>query len=167
MERLEYKIKKMFEVRDYKFKEFVGIYQVDAKTFRKWLHKLNVNAPLNGLYFKIRQVEVIKDVLGFPYLIYDIDYDLSNGRKERKVIKRPFEVRPYKFKELCGLYNKHPNTMRRWLAPFKEKIGPLIGGYYLIPQVETIISCIDLPYTILEVEESEIKERNPRQFKAA
>lgn len=164
MGRVEYKIKKMFEVRDYKFKELVGVYKVDAKTLRKWLQLLGVKIKLDGLYFQIRQVEAIKDALGFPYLIYDIDYDIS---EERKILKKPFEVRPYKFKELCALYEKHPNTMRRWLAPFKEKIGSLTGGYYLIPQIETIIASIDLPYTILEAEESGTNQGNTRQSKVA
>lgn len=65
------------------------------------------------------------------------------------------------------MYNKHPTTMRRWLAPFKEQIGELIGGYYLIPQIEAIIEHIDLPYTITDATESEIEQGNPKQSKVA
>lgn len=161
----KYKTKKLFTVREYKFKELVEIYKVDAKTLRKWMMLFEVKISLDGLYFKIRQVEAIKDTLGFPYFIYDIDCDLSDG--EKKMMSKPFEVRPYKFKELCAMYNKHPTTMRRWLAPFKEQIGELIGGYYLIPQIEAIIEHIDLPYTITDATESEIEQGNPKQSKVA
>lgn len=160
----EYKTKKLFEVRDYRFKELVEIYKVDAKTFRKWLQYMGVKITLNGMYYKIRQVEEVTSAIGFPYLIYDIDHNLED---ERKVLQKPFEVRPYKFKELCALYDKHPNTMRRWLKPFKETIGELVGGYYLIPQIEAIIESIDLPYTILERKESETKEGNGKPKKVA
>lgn len=159
----KYKTRKIFEVREYKFKELVEIYKVDAKTLRKWLMLFDAKITLNGLFFKIRQVEAIKDTLGFPYLIYDIDCDLSLG--ERKVISKPFEMRPYKFKELCAIYGKHPTTMRKWLAPFKEQIGELVGGYYLIPQMEIIIEHIDLPYTIMDVQENELEERKRAQGK--
>lgn len=159
----KYKTRKLFEVREYKFKELVEIYQVDAKTLRKWMMQLDVKISLNGLYYKIRQVESIKDLLGFPYLIYDIDCDLSSG--EKKAMSKPFEMRPYKFKELCAAYNKHPTTMRKWLAPFKEQIGELVGGYYLIPQMEIIIEHIDLPYTITDVTESELTQGNRKQSK--
>lgn len=159
----KYKTRKLFEVREYKFKELVEIYKVDAKTLRKWMMLLEVKICLNGLYFKIRQVEAIKDLLGFPYMIYDIDSDLSSG--EQKVISKPFEIRPYKFKELCAVYDKHPTTMRKWLAPFKEQIGELVGGYYLIPQMEIIIDRIDLPYTITDVRENETEQGNRKQTK--
>lgn len=107
----KYKTKKLFTVREYKFKELVEIYKVDAKTLRKWMMLFEVKISLDGLYFKIRQVEAIKDTLGFPYFIYDIDCDLSDG--EKKMMSKPFEVRPYKFKELD---NFHIN----WLAEFER-----------------------------------------------
>lgn len=160
----KYKTRKLFEVREYKFKELVEIYKVDAKTLRKWMVLFEVKISLNGLSFKIRQVEAIKDTLGFPYLIYDIDCDLSLG--EKKVFSKPFEMRPYKFKEVCAIYDKHPTTMRKWLSPFKDQIGELIGGYYLIPQMEIIIEHIDLPYTIMDIQESELIERKRTQDKA-
>jgi len=144
----EYKIKKLFEVRDYRFKELVELYyHPDPKTFHKWLEYYEIRIPLDGIYIKIKQVELIGQKLGFPYLIYDIDCDLSG---DKRVLHKPFLVRPYKFKELAALYDKHPNTFRRWLEPFKHKIGELVGGYYMIHQIEIIIECIDLPYTVTD-----------------
>ncbi len=156
MGRIEYKIKKLFEVRSYRFKELVDIYKVDQKTLRKWLVSSNIKYSLNKKIYLIPEVEAMVENLGFPYLIYDIDYDNSDERCERKEFKRPFEVKPYKPKDLSALYNTCSKTFReQWIAPNKNEIGLLNGGYYLIPQVEKIIKIIGLPYFIYEDEGSE------------
>jgi hypothetical protein len=158
LEYLEYKIKKLFEVKPYKFKELYSLYKVDPKTLRKWLELAEVKFDLQGHYFKIHQVGLIIERLGMPYLIYDIDYDSSDVKCERREFKRPFEVRPYKFHELASLYNVSPKTFREvWLAPLKLELGALVGGYYLIPQIEIIVAKIGLPYFIYESGESQPK----------
>ncbi|HXA01895.1 MAG TPA: hypothetical protein VNW99_07905 [Cytophagaceae bacterium] len=163
MGRVEYKIRMLFEIRAYRFKELVQIYSVDAKTLRKWLHAMNVKIAINGKTYMIREVEQMVDAIGFPYQIYDIDYDNSDDKCVRKEFKRPFEVKPYRPKELAALYNTCSKTFReQWLAPIKGEIGALNGGYYLIPQVAKIIEIIGLPYFIYQDEESSKEEKSEK-----
>jgi hypothetical protein len=164
MGRVEFKIKKLFEIRAYRFKELVNIYKVDPKTLRKWLEAISLKYSLNKRIYLIPEIELMIEEMGFPYLIYDIDYDNSDVKCERREIKRPFEVKPYKPKELAALYNTCSKTFReQWLAPLKEDIGKLSGGYLLIPQVEKIIDTIGLPYFIYE----EGQDEKPDDKKAA
>jgi hypothetical protein len=158
MGRIEYKIKKLIEVRAYKFKELAALYNVSAPTLRKWFLLMNVKVTLDGGYFTIPQVETIMSDFGMPYLIYDIDYELSEDKPERKEFKKPFEMRPYKLKELSELYKVCPRTLKRWAEPFREEMGELVGGYYLIPQIELLIKHIGLPYFIYEAEENKEKD---------
>lgn len=153
MGRIEYKIKKLFSMRPYRFGELPVLYGVSGPTFRKWLMGLNAKVELKGRYYTIPQMEAIVEHLGMPYQIYDIDYDLSDEKTEKRVFHKPFEVRPYKWKELCMLYDVCPKTLKKWIAPFAEEIGVLNGGYYLIPQIEIIIEKIGLPYMIFESKE--------------
>jgi hypothetical protein len=155
MGRVEYKTKKSFEVRPYKFKELPILYHVSAPTLRKWLLAINAKITLNGGYYTITQMETITEYLGIPYLIYDIDY--ADDNSDKKEFENPFQVRPYKWKELCDLYGVCPRTLKRWLHPFREELGKLKGGYYLIPQIEIIINKIGLPYFIYQREEDENK----------
>ena len=46
---------------------------------------------------------------------------------------------------LAKIYGVHYRTLRKWLAPFHEKIGPRIGRYFTINQVRTIAQNIGLP----------------------
>jgi transposase-like protein len=137
--RLEgYKIIKKFEIRPYRFKELCDLYEVNPKTFRRWLlERTEAKILLKGRHYPISHVENIVKHLGFPYLIPELN----------------FKVRPYKFKELAALYNISPKTFRKWVKPFGVQIGPLIGGYYIIPQVEAIIENIGLPYFIYDSQE--------------
>ena len=135
-------------MRAYKFKELAGIYKVSCPTFRKWLLNIEAKISLNGGYYTIPQVEEIIKHLGMPYIIYDIDYDEAEDNK--KEFQRPFEVRAYKWKELCQLYSVCPRTLKRWIYPFREEVGKLQGGYFQIPQIEAIIKGIGLPYFIYE-----------------
>ena len=61
------------------------------------------------------------------------------------------EIRPYKFKELAALYKTSPNTFRRWLNRFKDKLGELDGHYYSIKQVKIIFNELNHPsYAIID-----------------
>ena len=159
----EYKTRKLFEVRAYKFKELCAMYKVSPKTLRKWLMNIEVKISLDGGYYKIPQVEIIIEKMGFPYVIYELDQD----KAERKELKKPFEVRPYKFKELALLYEINPKTLRKWLHPFRDEIGLLNGGYYQIPQVEIIIHHIGIPYLIGKGDEEEEEESKKKPSRAA
>ena len=50
----------MFHVRPYKVCEMAAMYQVSAKTFRKWLTRIrNKIGKTNGHYLLVEQVEII------------------------------------------------------------------------------------------------------------
>ena len=134
-----YTVRKVYEVRPYRFKELCSIYDVDPKTLKRWLLPLGIEIPQG--YFKIADVEKIISALQLPHVLYD---------RDDTEYERPFYVRPYLFKDLCKLYNLTPPTLRVWLRPFKRKIGNIHGRYYLIPQIELIIEAIDLPYSLGE-----------------
>ena len=60
------------------------------------------------------------------------------------------EIKPYKLRELCQLYNNvDPETFRSWLKPFQDEIGPRKGHYYTIKQVKIIFAKLDLPSKIV------------------
>ena len=61
------------EIKPYTCKELSSFYQVDKKTFLKWLHpfRLIVGAR-QGRYYTVVQVEKIFDKLGMPYSIKDV-----------------------------------------------------------------------------------------------
>jgi hypothetical protein len=146
MGRIEYKTKKSFDMRAYKFKELAALYKVSCPTLRKWLLEISAKITRSGGYYTIPQVEEIVKLLGIPYMIYDIDHEETGD--DRKEFQKPFEVRAYKWKELCQLYSVCPRTLKRWIAPFAAQVGQLDGGYFKIPQIEAIIKHIGLPYQI-------------------
>lgn len=55
------------------------------------------------------------------------------------------QYRPYTMKELAQLYGVDPRTIKVWLAPFEEELGPKLGRYYTIPQVKKIFEKLDFP----------------------
>lgn len=67
--------------------------------------------------------------------------DLSGGRK--KLISRPYSTR-----ELAAIYGVCPNTFRNWIAPFKAELGPRIGRFYTVTQVNMIFSRLSYPSTL-------------------
>jgi hypothetical protein len=53
--------------------------------------------------------------------------------------------KPLSFKELTNQYEVSPYTMREWLKPFEEEIGPRIGGKYTVKQIRIIYKRLDNP----------------------
>lgn len=58
------------------------------------------------------------------------------------------KVLPYSLVELATVYNVCDRTMKKWLKPFEQQIGPRLGRYYNIVQVRTILEKLGLPAEI-------------------
>lgn len=76
-----------FEIRPYKFSELAKLYNVEIRTFKKWL--TNVWQRLGkilGHYLSISQVEIIIAHLGIPYKVRveQTDEDKSKSLIEAK-----------------------------------------------------------------------------------
>jgi hypothetical protein len=54
-------------------------------------------------------------------------------------------IRPYTHRELAALYNVSTKTLRRWLVPFANEIGPRIGYYHTPAQVAIIFRVLGYP----------------------
>lgn len=61
-----------------------------------------------------------------------------------------FEIKPYSNKELSHLYGIGDRTFTKWLAPFKDSIGPKVGRYYTVLQVKIIVEKLGMPYKMEE-----------------
>jgi len=70
---------------------------------------------------------------------------MSKNRLEGHV-RETIEVRPYSIGELSELYGICPRTFKKWLGVFKDELGPLVGRYYTIAQVEVIFKHLKIPY---------------------
>jgi hypothetical protein len=63
-------------------------------------------------------------------------------------MKRTFvvkDVKPYTMKELCKIYQISDKTMRKWLKPFSQQIGPRQGHIYNVAQVVIIFTNLGIP----------------------
>jgi hypothetical protein len=60
-----------------------------------------------------------------------------------------FELRPYKLKELAGLYQMERNTFRRRLKPLEPALGERTGHYYSVSQVKIIVRGLGNPMASL------------------
>jgi hypothetical protein len=56
-----------------------------------------------------------------------------------------FEIRPMTTKEIAATYQVNLCTFRKWLSPFKNKIGEKVGMYYKPAQVKTILEVLGDP----------------------
>ena len=54
-------------------------------------------------------------------------------------------LKPYNIKELAELYGMSKKTIRTWLRPHAQEIGPRQGRYYTILQVKIIFEKIGMP----------------------
>ncbi len=59
-----------------------------------------------------------------------------------------FRLRAYTLSELASIYGVCNRTMRKWIKPFSEQIGPRQGHYYSVAQVKIIIDKVGLPADI-------------------
>jgi hypothetical protein len=69
---------------------------------------------------------------------------------EKYRVKKLFEVRPYKMKELTALYEVDPKTLRKWLNDIEAKLSRHKGSYR-ISEVERIREYYGFPYLIYDV----------------
>jgi len=74
--------------------------------------------------------------------------DCANLKPNNKAMteRNRVPIRPYKFKELAAIFQVSESTFRRWLARCRDEIGPLVGHYYSIPQVQIIFRIYGWPY---------------------
>lgn len=56
-----------------------------------------------------------------------------------------FQLRAYTIAELALVYGVCKRTIKKWIKPFAQDIGPRQGHFYSISQVEIIINKIGLP----------------------
>lgn len=70
--------------------------------------------------------------------------DDNDGKRKHTV----FEIRPYKISELARIYHVNVQTFNKWIARYRQELGPVTGHYLTIEQVETIILHLKLPYFI-------------------
>ena len=53
------------------------------------------------------------------------------------------EPRPMTLKELADRWNVSVRTVRKWLEPFEDEIGPRVGNIYSSHQVKIILSKLE------------------------
>ena len=59
-----------------------------------------------------------------------------------------FKLKPYTAKQLADMYEVSLNTFKKWLKKHEDAIGPKVGHYYSIRQVQVIISRLGFPRLI-------------------
>lgn len=68
--------------------------------------------------------------------------------KEPDIIYEVVLVKPYSIKELCSIYNISRKTYSKWVQLFVKEVGPKLGRYYTVQQVEIIFCKLGLPYRV-------------------
>lgn len=58
-------------------------------------------------------------------------------------------IKPYHLKDLAVIFDVNSQTLRRWMSKYETELGPKIGKYYSIPQVECLIRYIGLPQKLV------------------
>jgi hypothetical protein len=59
--------------------------------------------------------------------------------------KKDSKIKAYTLKQLAALYGFTVQTMRKWIAPLKDKIGPRIGHFYNPKQIKIIFEHLGNP----------------------
>jgi hypothetical protein len=57
----------------------------------------------------------------------------------------PNSIKAMNKKQLADLYGVSVNTFSKWLKPFKDRIGKLMGYIYTPKQVRIIFECLGEP----------------------
>lgn len=68
---------------------------------------------------------------------------MNNNRKH---------LRPYTHQELAALYKISWKTLKRMINPLEPQLGPKIGHYYNIKQVEIIFDNMGVPAGLEELD---------------
>lgn len=58
---------------------------------------------------------------------------------------KKIEVKAYNKTTLAGLYGVSVETFTKWIAPFADLIGPVIGRIFTPKQVKVIFDCLGEP----------------------
>jgi hypothetical protein len=59
--------------------------------------------------------------------------------------RRTMEIRPCNIKDLAVIYGVDRRTMAAWLKGHEVAIGPKLGRYYSVLQVEIILQRLGIP----------------------
>jgi len=54
-------------------------------------------------------------------------------------------IKPYHLKNLAAIFDVNSQTLKRWIRNYETELGPKLGKYYSIQQVECLITKIGLP----------------------
>jgi hypothetical protein len=73
----------------------------------------------------------------------------DNWLRNDQSIQYHIEVRPYNLKELSGIYELTPKTLRKYLDKISDKIGEKLGRYFTVLQVEVIFAHLGMPYKVV------------------
>ena len=60
--------------------------------------------------------------------------------KQIEVIEQKVRLKPFSVTELADFYGCSVKTIRTWLAPLEEELGPRWGHYYTPKQVRVIFT---------------------------
>lgn len=65
--------------------------------------------------------------------------------KQNEIVTPKIQLKAYSLKELSGLYECSGKTMKTWLAPLQNEIGPRVGRFYTPKQVKIIFEELGVP----------------------
>jgi hypothetical protein len=65
--------------------------------------------------------------------------------KEIEVIEQTIRVKPFSVTDLAEFYGCSVKTIKTWLAPLEEELGPRMGHYYTPKQVKIIFIELGVP----------------------
>ena len=68
--------------------------------------------------------------------------------KQNDTFTLEIRLRAYALKDVADLYVCSVKTMKTWLAPFDEAIGPRMGHYYTPKQMKIIFEKLGIPEII-------------------
>ena len=68
--------------------------------------------------------------------------------KQSEIVKPKIQLKAYSLKELAVLYECSGKTLKTWLAPLKDEIGPKVGRFYTPKQTKIIFEKLGIPCVI-------------------
>jgi hypothetical protein len=60
-------------------------------------------------------------------------------------MENKIKLKAYTVLELARIYEVSDRTMKKWIKPFEEEVGPKIGYFYNIVQVKKIFEKLGVP----------------------
>ena len=68
--------------------------------------------------------------------------------KQNEIPVPKIQLKAYSLKELSGLYGCSAKTIKTWLAPLKNEVGPRVGRFYTPKQIKIIFEKLGVPFII-------------------